>query len=286
MKIWIAGGGGLLGKALSYLCEKQKLGCIATTHGQLDIADPEMVKRFVDKATPTHIVNCAAYTDVDGAEKNPEHAFEVNAEGAENLAHAAREINAKLVHVSTNFVFDGLKNAPYVETDACRPLGIYAKSKWEGEQRVLGVLPSACIIRTSWLFGKGGKNFISSLIGLLKKQQEMRIVEDQMASLTFCGDLAAAILSLICHSGVFHFANRGECSRYQIAEEIYKEIKARGIALACERIIPVPSSTFPAPAQRPAYSVLNTCKIEAVLGKSPRSWTEVLKEYLHAEAHA
>jgi len=282
MKIWIVGGEGLLGRTLQSLCERQRLKYFATSRLQADITDLDMLRRCAEKNRPTHIVNCAAYTDVDSAEKNPEHAFRVNAEGAENIATAAKEFDTRLVHVSTNFVFNGLKKTPYFETDACNPIGIYGKSKWEGEQRVLDVFPSACIIRTSWLFGRGGKSFISSLVNLLRKQQEMKVVEDQTASLTFCEDLAQAILRLICHTGVFHYANRGECSRFQIAEEIYKETKSQGMSLACNRLVPVPSSAFPAIAPRPSYSVLDTRKVEGVLGAAPRLWTEVLKDFLHA----
>ncbi|HSW86721.1 MAG TPA: dTDP-4-dehydrorhamnose reductase, partial [Rhabdochlamydiaceae bacterium] len=266
---------------LQSLCERQKLKYFATSRTQSDITDLDTLRRCAEKNGPTHIVNCAAYTDVDGAEKHPEYAFKVNSEGAENLAVVAKEIDTRLVHISTNFVFDGLKKTPYFETDPCSPLGVYGKSKWEGEQKVLDVFPTACVIRTSWLFGRGGKSFISSLIDLLKKHQEMRVVEDQTASLTFCEDLASAILRLLCHTGIFHYANRGECSKYQIAEEIFKETKCKGASLACNRLIPVPSTAFPSAAPRPFYSVLNTRKVEGVLGTSPRLWTEVLKDFLN-----
>ena len=161
----------MLGRALIGKCEKKKIKYVSSSRHQADITNLESLKRFADKSGPTHIVNCAAYTDVDGAEKFPESAFHLNVQGPENLANLAKEINAKLTHISTNFVFDGLKNAPYLETDICNPLAIYAQTKWEGEQRVLSAFPSVCIIRTSWLFGKGGNNFISSLIHLLKNQQ-------------------------------------------------------------------------------------------------------------------
>lgn len=285
MKIWIVGSSGLLGRTLQTLCERQKLKYLVTSRTQSDITDLDALRRCAEKNCPTHIVNCAAYTDVDGAEKNPEYAFKVNSEGAENVAVVAKEFDTRLVHISTNFVFDGLKKTPYFETDPCSPLGVYGKSKWEGEQKILDAFPTACIIRTSWLFGRGGKSFISSLIELLKKHQEMRIVEDQTASLTFCEDLASAILGLLCHSGMFHFANSGACSRYRIAEEIYRETKGKGASLACNRLIPVPSTAFPSAAPRPFYSVLNTRKVESVLGTAPRSWNDALKDFLNAASN-
>lgn len=283
MKLWIVGAKGLLGSTLSSLCDKSKMVHFDTSRDQADITHLDLLRRIAHQNKPTHIVNCAAYTDVDGAETNQERAFHINAEGAENLAQVAKEFDAKFIHISTNFVFDGMKETPYLETDACRPLGLYGQSKWEGEQKVLSALPSACIIRTSWLFGKRGNNFLSSLMHFLKNQKEMRVVEDQIASLTACEDLSRAVLDLLCHSGVFHFANRGECSRFQVAGKLLDQAKVRGIPLACQSIIPVSSREFTTAAKRPPYSPFNISKVEGVLGRTIPTWQEAMQEYLNAQ---
>ena len=280
MKIWILGRDGLLGKELARQCDDQKIAKVATNREEADITDFKKLTQVAEKEKVTHIVNCAAYTDVDKAESQPEIAYQVNADGPEHLAIVARQCGARLIHISTDYVFDGQKRQPYGESDACKPTGVYAHSKWVGENRLLEHFPSACILRTSWLFGKGGKNFISSLLSRFATNEEVRVVTDQTGRPTYCRDLAEAVLSLLCHSGIYHFANRGEASRFRIAEELLKKAQERGIKMACRTLIPVLSKEFPTPAPRPAYSVLATEKIERVLGKPPRPWTDVVDEYL------
>lgn len=280
MKIWILGGNGLLGASFKKLCQKRGIPNKATAREDVDITCKESVDSFANHFKPTHIVNCAAFTDVDGAESKADVAFDINAIGPENLGITAQKNHAKLIHISTNFIFSGQKDTPYIEEDLAQPINTYGMSKWEGEKRLLNIFPSACIIRTSWLFGKNGKNFISNLLQLMQKQEVLRVVDDQIGSPTFCEDLAEAVRSLLCHSGIFHFANGGGESRFQIAEKIFKKAKEKGFSLKCEAITPVPSSTFPTPAKRPPNGVLSTVKISGVLGKSPRHWMDVLEEYV------
>ncbi len=215
------------------------------------------------------------------AEKNPDAAFAVNAEGAANIALVAKEIRARLVHISTDYVFNGFSQKPYREEDVCDPVNVYGKSKWEGEKRVLAYLPSACILRTSWLFGHKGKNFISSLLHWFQQKEELQVVSDQCGKPTFCRDLAEAVIALLDCEGIVHFANEGGHSRYQIALDLLEAAKEKGIALKCQRIIPVPSAQFPAPAPRPSYSVLDTNKYVHLTVIRPRPLSEAVTEFLN-----
>lgn len=280
MKIWILGAGGQLGSALVDRAETLGISFLASSRMEVDITDLEALKRHGEKAKATHIINCAAYTNVDGAEKETHSAFQINAEGAENAAYVAQENGMQLVHVSTDYVFDGEKGAAYTEKDRPNPLGVYGKSKWEGEERVLSLLQDSCIVRTSWIFGRLGKNFISSLLGKLQMEEHIKAASDQVNRATYNRDLAGALIDLSCHSGVFHFANEGNLSRYQIAQDFLKEAKRRNIPVRCQMISPVSIDSFPAISPRPNFSVLDTQKVELALGRKPRLWENALKEYL------
>lgn len=279
MKIWILGAGGQLGRAVMEVCAKEHIPFIASTRAEIDITDLEKLKRAGEEVAPTHIINCAAYTDVDGAEKNHAGAFAVNALGAENVGIIGREQGIKVVHVSTDYVFGGDKETPYVETDRGSPLGIYGKSKWEGELRLLDQLGSACIVRTSWVFGSGGKNFISQVLGLLQTKEHIQAVDDQINRATYNRDLAKALIDLSCHSGVFHFANGEPLSRFQIVQDFYSLAQKRNLPVKCQKISPIAA----VPSFRPKYSVLDTKKVELVLGRKPRVWETVLGEYFDAQ---
>ncbi|MBI2742745.1 MAG: dTDP-4-dehydrorhamnose reductase [Chlamydiales bacterium] len=280
MKLWITGAGGLLGEALKQYCKDKKISYLSTARADLDVTDCDQASRFIDDNSPTHIINCAAYTAVDRAETERDKAYAVNAAGPANLAELAKKRLLPLIHISTNYVFNGKRSAPQNETDPCDPLNVYGASKLEGERRVLDCYPEACVIRTSWLFGRGGKNFISSLYETLKKERVIRACHDQWGRATYSRDLAEAILVLLDKSGIYHFANHGAISRYQAACDIRAEAEKRGIPLACEEILPVPSSEFTLPAARPDSAILATDKIEELIKIRP--WKTVLGEYLDA----
>lgn len=277
--MWILGSNGLLGGALINRCKSEGVPYIASKKTDVNITDLEALHRGAEAGKCTHLINCAAYTDVDGAEKNPRAAFAVNAHGAENIAIVAREHGIHPIHVSTDYVFDGEKPEPYVETDKPNPLGVYGKSKLEGEERLLDQFPNACVVRTSWIFGREGKNFISTLLAKLMSQEAILAVEDQINKPTYDRDLASALLDLASHRGIFHFANGGPLSRYEIAKDFFEEVLARSIPVKCQRISPILSDAFPALCPRPRASVLDTEKVSRALGRKPRMWKTVLQEY-------
>ncbi len=278
--LWIVGAEGVLGSTLVELCKSNKISYTATGSKEGDVTSLECMSRVAQTIQPTHIVNCAAFTDVDKAEQFPESAFAINATGAGHVATVAKQVGAKLVHISTDYVFAGTHSTPYLETEECAPVNVYGMSKWEGEKQVFAALPSACVIRASWFFGKKGKNFISTLLERMHEKEVIPVVADQSSCLTYCWDLGDIVLKMLDATGVFHFANSGGASRFEIAQEILTMVREKGIAVRCEKIEPVSSSYFLTRAKRPAYSVLSTCKISQYLGKPPRPWQEAFKEYL------
>ncbi len=229
------------------------------------------------------IVNCAAYTDVDGCESNPELANRVNGDGPGLLAEAAKLSGAMLVHISTDYVFDGLATKPYRETSPTGPHSAYGRSKLLGEEEILGSgLEKYLIIRTSWLFGPGGKNFVETMLRLATEREALRVVDDQVGSPTYTADLAQAIFRLLAagQAGIFHFANAGYCSWYEFSREIIRQYVASGGEVALQRHLPITTSEYPLPAPRPAYSVFSTAKYQASCGGEIPSWQDALGRYL------
>jgi dTDP-4-dehydrorhamnose reductase len=285
MKLWITGSQGLVGRALQEHCKKEQVEFVATSRDQVDISSLKHMKDFLhspEGKETTHIINCAAYTNVDQAEKEPEVAHLINAIGAENVGTVAHHFDLKALHLSSDYVFGLAGDRPFKETDACQPASVYAKTKYEGEQRLLAAYPQACILRTSWVYGQGGKNFVSSILDKIQKEEKIYVVSDQRNRLTYVNDLTRAILSLLCHSGIFHFANRGETSRFNVAQQMLATIQGRGLPFVCKEVFAIKSSAFPQLAKRPQYSALDTHKIENLLGISPRSWEITLKDYIYA----
>jgi dTDP-4-dehydrorhamnose reductase len=280
MKLWIVGAGGLLGQTLLECCRKLGIEAVGTLRSEADVVNKDQLKGKALEIVPTHIVNCAAYTDVDGAEKNKEAAFAINCDGAANLAQIAKDVGCRFVHISTDYVFDGTKKTPYSEEDLCAPINVYGESKWAGEKKVLELLPSACVIRTSWLFGPGGKSFVSSLLHHFEQKEELPVVCDQWGKPTLCSDLAEAILALLNAEGIVHFANEGGRSRFQIAQDMWEAAQRKGLRVKCRKMIPVRSSQFVTPALRPSYSMLATERYVALTGKQPRRWREAMEEFL------
>lgn len=278
MKILILGAAGMVARALTQFIEDKGVVLACWDRGQADITNYETLRKKILSFMPTHIFNCAAMTNVDQAEAHPEKAYAVNAYGPENLGRIALECKAHLIHLSTDYVFASEGDIPFKEEDVSCPINIYGKSKYEGERLLQAVMPSSCIVRTSWVYGGAGKNFISSLARLLQEREEVEVAFDQRGKPTFCRDLARALWEVKDLSGIYHFSGSDALSRYEIAKEIFTHMQNEGKALACKRITAVPASTFFTPARRPSYSVLDTSKFENKIQRKPRSFTDTLKE--------
>lgn len=243
---------------------------------EFDITDERGVEKALDMCRPDVVVNCAAYTDVDGCETETRLAMAVNGDGPGFLARAAKRTGARLIHVSTDFVFDGRKSTPYTEDDATRPLSAYGASKLAGEQAVRAEGDRWVIARTAWLYGKNGPNFVNRMLKLAREKQELSVVTDQVGSPTWTCDLSHAICALIgSHaSGLFHTVNGGCCSRFELVEEIVRSGES-GV-----RLRPVDSSAFPRPARVPSYSPLDTSKLTRETGHLMRPWQEAVTDYI------
>lgn len=270
--ILVIGANGMLGQDLLSLLGERGRGVDLP---DIDITDLFSVQRVLTALKPAVVINCAAYTDVDGCESNIETAMQVNAEGVAFLAMITREIGAKLVHVSTDYIFDGGKGTPYAEDDLPRPLNIYGESKLAGELNV-DINPDNLLVRTQWLYGLHGKNFVETMLRLGREKSELTVVDDQTGSPTWTVDLAKGIIALIdkgCR-GVYHCANSGHTTWNEFAAAIFEEA---GLAV---QLLPMTTDQLNRPARRPLYSTLDCGKLVADTGFVPQNWREALKEYL------
>jgi dTDP-4-dehydrorhamnose reductase len=271
VRVLITGAGGQLGVALQR--ELSGHEALPFDHQGLDVADRQAVRRALLDARPEWLINCAAFNDVDGAESNVEAAFRANADGPESLAGAAAELGVRMVHISTDYVFDGKKGSPYTEDDAPNPLSAYARSKLEGERRVLESGARACVLRTAWLYSARPGNFVTTIFRAALKGGPLRVVADQVGSPTSCADLARAIAGLLRRpqTGLFHVVNAGACSRYEFAKAI-----VRGRV----EVQPISTAEAARPAPRPAFSALISTRWEGVGFTPLRPWQEALDEVL------
>jgi dTDP-4-dehydrorhamnose reductase len=255
MRLLVTGSAGMLGQAVAAAATRLGHDVIALPRAGLDITDADHVRRVIAAAEPRAVVNCAAWTDVDGAETAEAAATAVNGAGAGNVARAAAENGARVVHVSTDYVFDGAKTTPWVESDAVAPLGAYGRSKLAGEREVAAADGEHAIVRSAWLFGAGGRNFVDTMLALAEERDEVTVVTDQVGSPTWTGHLAEALVELAERRGdigIFHAAGAGACSWYELAVEVFARAGVR-----C-RVLPTTAERFARPAPRPAYSVLGT----------------------------
>jgi dTDP-4-dehydrorhamnose reductase len=278
MRVTIFGATGMLGKALVRQWDNKGDEVSGLSSAQADVRDRAQVERAILQSSPDCVILSAAYTDVDGCERDPALASAVNTGGAVNVARAAASAGASLLFVSTDYVFDGTKSTPYETDDARNPINSYGRSKAEAEEKILSILPDACIVRTSWLFGPGGKCFPDTILKLaakLPKGEAITVVNDQRGCPTYTLDLADAIVAL-CKSearGIVHCTNRGERSWYDFAVEI---IYQAGLKTA---VRPTTSDKFVRPAPRPKYSVLSSASLSQY-GIEMRPWQRTLPDYL------
>jgi len=273
MKVAILGASGLLGKAL--MREWTGDDIVGFSSPDVDIRDASKVGEVIGKLSPEWIVLAAAYTDVDGCESHPDLAFAVNRDGAVNVAEAAKRAGSKLIFLSSDYVFDGKKTAPYETSDSRNPQSVYGRSKAEAEVRLLEALPECCIARTSWLFGAGGKCFPDTILKLAANRPVLDVVNDQRGCPTYTVDLARAIIQL-CRkgaNGIVHVNNAGDCSWFEFAREI---VKAAGLTT---EVRPVSTAQMARPAPRPAYSVLSSASLRG-WGISLPVWHDALQRYL------
>lgn len=275
MKILITGSNGMLGHDLIEVL-KDKHELLLTTSKTLDITDGDSVMDFIVKSNPDIVINSAAYTDVDGCESNPDLAYNVNGEGVKNLALACREVDCSLVHISTDYVFNGQNDRPWVEDDEIGPISIYGKSKLEGEEHIKEILEKYFIVRTAWLYGVNGRNFPRTMLELAQKHSEITVVYDEVGTPTYTPDLAKGISELIetDYYGTYHLTNSGNCSWCEFARYIFE------VADVDVNVIPVTASEFARPAPRPSYSVLENRNWVKNGFEPLRNYKEAIKEYI------
>jgi len=283
-KVLVTGADGQLGREIKKLQNRYPEEYTFTDVKELDITDKEGLHRFLSSEPQAYIINCAAYTDVDGAESEPEKARILNRDSVDNLKECLGSFpDTRLFHISTDYVFGGSQLRPLKEDDPAEPESVYGKTKLAGES-LLHDHSRAVVIRTSWLYSVFGRNFVKSMINRMDKYDDLMVVYDQVGTPTYAEDLAGAILQIISNvesgkssftPGVFHYSNEGVCSWYDLAMEVCRLIHCKG------RIVPIETSDYPLPAKRPAYSVLNKSKIKSTYQIEIPYWRESLENCIH-----
>jgi len=275
LKILITGSKGQLGSELVELLSKDN-EVYGFGHEELDITDKNCVIEIISKIVPDIIIHSAAFTNVDGCESNIKTAFDVNIIGTGNVAMASKKNKSKMVYISTDYIFDGKKNSPYLESDIPNPVSIYGISKYGGELVGKHFLDNFFIVRTSWLYGKRGKNFVNTILDIAKDKKELRVINDQVGSPTYVPDLAKAISALIStkYYGIYHITNSGECSWYEFTKKILKYAEIKDV-----KVIPISTEELNRPAPRPKYSVLANLNLEKRGIHKMRNWDLALKDF-------
>ena len=285
-RILITGGSGQVGHCLKAQLE----GCAELSvpdSSALNIADRRSVRQAVETFRPDYIINAAAYTAVDKAESDAERAFAVNREGARHLAEAAEAAGAAMLHISTDYVFDGAGGAPYDEAAPTAPQNIYGASKLAGEQAVLAACRRAVVMRTSWVFGAHGQNFVKTMLRLGRERDSLGIVADQYGAPTAAADIAAALITIVRRhtpeqlaerAGIYHYCGSPYASWFEFAETIFAEAVAQGVLAKIPAVKPITTADYPTPAKRPADSRLDCGKIRTVFGIGPCDWHSALSD--------
>jgi len=279
-KILVTGSNGQLGKELQDLAPAfPQFEFVFLSREDMPIHNFELVRVFFDSVKPAYCINCAAYTAVDKAESEKDLAFQINGEAVGVLAAVCKEHQTKFIHISTDYVFNGEGNYPYTENFPTDPVNVYGASKLEGEKQAIQLNPDCIIIRTSWVYSSYGKNFVKTMIRLMNEKDSISVVNDQIGSPTYAADLAEAVLKIIAdcelrtanwRPGIYNFSNEGIISWFEFAEAIKEIIKC-----PCD-LKPIPTSSYPTPAKRPAYSVLDKTKIQETFGIQLKDWKESL----------
>lgn len=275
MVVLVTGANGQLGQAILYIAKNYlNLNFVFCNSTDLDISNKENCQAVFHKIKPDFCINAAAYTAVDKAESEKDKAELINVIGAKNLAETCKEFNTKLIHISTDFVFDGSNDKPYSENQIPNPKGVYGQTKLDGEKAIQHVFSNYYIIRTSWVYSQFGNNFMKTMLRLASERTSLSVVNDQIGTPTNAVDLAEALIQIVLNNtqyGIYHFSNEGQCSWYDFAKKIF-EINNVSIDLSA-----IPTEQFPTPAQRPKYSVLDKSKIKSTFGITIKTWEESLK---------
>jgi dTDP-4-dehydrorhamnose reductase len=288
--VWIIGNKGMLGAELSLALERAGLER-AGSDREVDIMDGAALESFAEGKPVKWMVNCAAYTAVDKAEDEPELCRRLNVDGAAEIAKLAERIGAKLIHISTDYVFDGKSERPYREEDETNPVSVYGMTKRDGEAEVLKNCKKLYIIRTSWLYGKHGNSFVRTMLRLMNERDCLRVVHDQRGSPTWAYNLAEIIIYLIetvdsgksIPYGIYHYTNEGNTTWHEFAKAIYEEGRSLGMIMKECAVIPCTTGEYPAKAKRPAYSALDKTKIKNALAIDVPDWRISLREFLNEE---
>jgi len=273
----------MLGREVYELFRQQNRKVISSDR-EVDIRSLKELREFAEKHKPSWIINCSAYTAVDKAEENRSSAYELNRDGAANIARIANELDIPMVHISTDYIFDGSSPEPLTEEDNPGPLTVYGKSKLAGEEEIKKLSPRHFIIRTAWLYGKYGKNFIFTMLYLMGQKVSIKVVDDQIGSPTWTRNLAEFIIYLIYKEpssyGTYHFSGEGQCSWFEFAKEIFREGTEKGLLTKPCRIDPCSSDAFPTKAKRPAYSLLSKKKISDLFQYRAPHWEASLELFI------
>ncbi|RMI01083.1 dTDP-4-dehydrorhamnose reductase [Stutzerimonas nitrititolerans] len=292
MRILVCGANGQVGHEVVKRAAGFGLEALGMNRAMLDISQGEEVARAVRQLQPGLIINAAAYTHVDNAETHAEQAYAVNRDGVGYLAEAAREAGIPLLHISTDYVFSGAANAPYRETDSVSPTGVYGASKQAGEEAVRSRLEQHLILRTSWVFGAHGHNFVKTMLRLARQRDALSVVNDQVGCPTYAGSIAEVLLALAARHarreelawGLYHFGGQPACSWYDFAVEIFRQAEAGGLLSRRPQVTPICSAQYPTPARRPAWSVLDCRRFEGTFGLAAPDWHRDLASVLAALA--
>ncbi|MGE6660129.1 dTDP-4-dehydrorhamnose reductase [Pseudomonas sp. NPDC077408] len=294
MRILVCGAGGQVGHELINRASGYGLEALGMTRDNLDITDAGQVADLVSRLKPGLIINAAAYTHVDNAETHSERAYSVNRDGAERLAQAARQASIPLLHISTDYVFSGNARAPYGEEDEVAPTGVYGASKLAGEAAIQAVLDEHLILRTSWVYGVHGHNFVKTMLRLGCQRDALSVVADQYGCPTQAGSIADALLELaqryaqngVLAWGLYHYSGRSPCTWFDFALEVFRQAEAKGMLAARPKVSPISTAQYPTPARRPAWSVLDCSKFETTFGIETHDWHDDLSIVLDALAEA
>lgn len=287
MKFLVTGANGQLGRETVLALQAAGEEVIGIGRDEVDFSRPDQVAAAISQHQADWVINCAAYTKVDKAEEEQKLAFLVNRDSAREVAKGVASYGGRLLHVSTDYIFNGEQSHPYNEEDIAAPLSIYGQSKWEGEQAVKAIIPHAIILRTAWIYGVHGHNFVKTILRLAAEREELRVVDDQIGTPTWTADITQALQTLINRDarGIYHFTNEGVCSWYDFAVEIVAMANEFGLPVKIQKIIPIPTQEYPTAAKRAAYTVLSKEKVRAVLNYSIPHWRLSLKNMLNKDPH-